>query len=133
MKTWTKFIGIPLIILTFINVFLNFTELQFSSDSIFSISIVIFQLLIFIIVPYSMLALAPQHPYISTLCYMTVLASLIYFTRMDIYNQSFYQKGLFLLSGMTFWTITAIAIYFFYKAPQTHSKQLHSGRSRTVK
>jgi len=133
MKTWTKFIGIPLMILISINGFLNFTELQFSSDSIFSIFIVIFQFLIFIIVPYSMLTLAPQHPYRATLCYMSILTSLIYVMRTDLYNQPFYQQGLFLLAGTSFWTMTAIAIYFFYKVPQAQSNQFHSCRSRTIK
>lgn len=125
MKTWLKFIFIPFILLIIIYLVLKFSSFEFSSASIFSLLFVVFQFLVFIIVPYSMLRLAPKYPYIATLIYMTILWTFIYHNRFAKDSQGFYQESLYFILCFIFWTITAIAIYTFYDLPRFQIKKHH--------
>ena len=114
MKRWSKFFIVPLISLFILSIFFSLVDVQYSSNSMLSISAIAIQFLSFIIVPFSMLRLAPVHSYLATLIYMTVLWILMYLGRFVLNNESLLQDGLSLLWGGVFWTMAAMAIYFFY-------------------
>ena len=105
MKRWSKFFIAPLISLFTLSIFFGLVNVQYSSNSMLSISTIAIQFLSFIIVPFSMLRLAPSRPYLATLCYMSGLWILMYLGRYFLNNESLLQGGLSLLWGGVFWTL----------------------------
>lgn len=133
MKTWFKFITIPFILLIIIYLVSHFSNFEFSSASVFSLLFVVFQFLVFIIIPYSMLRLAPKYPYIATLSYMAILWAIIYLTQFTKGSQGFYQESLYFILCFIFWTITAITIYTFYDLPRFQIKKHHVDHGQSNK
>ena len=114
MKIWSKFFLWPMLCFIGMSAFFTFFEVQSSTESFLRISAIIIQFLSFIIVPFTMLRLAPKHPYISTISYMIALWLLIYIVRNYWNHESFLQQGLSFIWAGVFWTVSAISIYFFY-------------------
>ena len=137
MKSWRNFLIFPLILLLIINTFFSLVNISYSTNSWLSITAVVFQCLSFIIVPFSMLRLAPTHPYIATTCYMSLLWALMYIARIYLNNETFAQQGLSLVWSGVFWTISAMSIYFFYIDPhfQHHviEHNTHTSRNQKLK
>ena len=133
MKSWSKFLIFPLILLFIINTFFNLVNVPYSTHSWLSITAVVLQCLSFIIVPFSMLRLAPSHPYIATTCYMSLLWAVMYIARIYLDNEAFAQQGLSFIWSGVFWTISAMSIYFFYIDPHFQYRNIehnsHSSRS----
>lgn len=114
MKSWSKFLIIPFMSLLIIHILFYSMNIPYSSNSWLSVIAIILQFLSVIIVPFSMLRLAPAHPYIATTCYMSLLWALMYSSHIYLNNYVFLQQGLSVIWSGVFWSISAMSIYFFY-------------------
>ena len=90
MKSWSKFLIIPFMSLLIIHILFYSMNIPYSSNSWLSVTAIILQFLSVIIVPFSMLRLAPAHPYIATTCYMSLLWALMYSSHIYLNNYVFF-------------------------------------------
>lgn len=77
MRSWRKFIFIPLIIWLIWSAMLWSFDIQKLAYSYYDASITILAWIPLIAMPYVMLKYAPRYPYIATLIYMLILKCLI--------------------------------------------------------
>ncbi|AXY56586.1 hypothetical protein CDG60_08410 [Acinetobacter chinensis] len=119
MKSWAKFIFIPLISYSLFSIITTLFGFQPSIDSITSILVLLFSLIaLIIILPYAMLRLAPKAPYLATFCYMSVLWGIFCAVRYYFLQQSFVQDMQpFIWSGLVI-MLLAMGFYFFFQDPR---------------
>ncbi|KAF1027690.1 MAG: hypothetical protein GAK29_00501 [Acinetobacter bereziniae] len=119
MKSWTKFILIPLFSYIFINTVLFLSEYTLSQNAslIYILCILLVVLLLNSSIPYLMLRLAPKAPYTSMLLYMLTLLGCIYSMKIYLSNQNLEinatKIGVIILS-----IIIAMMAYFFFNDPR---------------
>jgi hypothetical protein len=115
MKTWTKFIFIPLVYYFLSNsiLFLSGDVLSPNASLIYVLLTLVMVMILNAITPYLMLRLAPKAPYISMLCYMSILLGLIYSVKIYTSNQGVEINSMKI--GVIAFSITlAVVFYFFF-------------------
>ena len=119
MKTWTKFIFIPLAAYLLINTLVFM--FGYTPSKVFSIMTLfaLLSMLFLISIPqYLMLSLAPKAPYISTLSYVFILGGLISLARSYLLNHNFNQLDLSIFVVLLFSTLLTMGFYFFFQDPR---------------
>lgn len=119
MKTWTKFIFIPLAAYLLINTLVFM--FGYTPSKVFSIMTLfaLLSMLFLISIPqYLMLRLAPKAPYISTLSYVFILGGLISLARSYLLNHNFNQLDLSIFVVLLFSTLLTMGFYFFFQDPR---------------
>ena len=111
MKSWKKFIILPLGIWLLISLIASLWDLIPIQNNIIQISIAIFITLTMILFPYSMLRTAPKYPYSLTIVYMSIFCICILIFRFFWISSPSYSTYIY---TNLFWTICAIIIHFFF-------------------
>lgn len=111
MRSWKKFIFLPLSIWLLISLIAFIWELIPIQNNMVQISVAILIALAMILFPYSMLRTAPQYPYFLTITYMSLFCICILILRFFLVGPHSYYTYIY---TCLFWTICAIIIHFFF-------------------
>ena len=111
MKDWLKFIFLPLFLFIILSSLIYLISLISIENKVLQILIQLISSLSIILIPYSMLRLAPTYAYTLTLIYMLGIATTIMLIQAYF---SFAQLDYKFIYISLFWIVCAIAIHFFY-------------------
>lgn len=111
MKTWKKFIFIPLIIWLFLSMAASLFDLLPIQYSALKTILLILVSLSIVAFPYSMLRTAPKHSYTATLCYMSLFCVFILLIRIYLWTKPLDYSFIYMC---LFWTVCAFLIHFFF-------------------
>lgn len=121
MRSWRKFVFIPLIIWLIWSAMLWSFDIQKLAYSYYDASITILAWIPLIAMPYTMLKYAPQHEYIATLIYMLAFKGLLILIMAQFNFGQFQISNLY--SSLIFSAI-AMLIYAFKHHPKLMADSL---------